>query len=137
MSRKGFTLVELIIALTLFSALLSGVLYAFGEGLRTWRKIAQVGERQQVKNLVAERICREVRAAKEVTTLGSEEVTLKMGSEIISYRLVNGKVRRKKGNSVAYLTNEGEIEKLWFSNLTKGMVEITVGDFSSCVSIRN
>ena len=136
--ENGLTLVELIIALTLFTVLAGSVFYAFGSELRLWRKIAEKCQREQVANLAAERICHDIRAASEILAASaSEELQLRVGSENISYRLVNYKIRRQKGSSIAYLTNEREVEKLIFSYSSGNLVEVTVGDFCSRVEIRN
>lgn len=136
--RPGFTLVELVIAMSLLTILLGGLFFALGHGLRIWRKVAREVDRQQISNLVAERICRDIRAAGEILpSSSSEEVVLKIGSEVISYKLVNSKVRRKKGSSVAYLTSEKEVGALSFSFPAAVMVGISVGGFSTHVSIRN
>jgi len=139
MKRKnGFTLVELIISLTLFTVLVGGVFYAFGSELRLWRKIADKCQREQVANLVAERICHDIRAASAIlTSSGSEEIDLRVGSENISYRLVDYKIRRKKGSSIAYLTNEREVDKLAFSYPVSDRVEMIMGKFSCHVALRN
>lgn len=138
MRRSGFTLVELIISLSLMAVLMGGMFFAFGQGWRAWKKVVQNCERHQVEGLVAERIAREARAASEVLAgSGSAEVMLRVGPEIISYKLVEGKVRRKKGASSAYLTCEGEIQSLSFSYPSVDMIRIVLNRQSFCVSARN
>jgi prepilin-type N-terminal cleavage/methylation domain-containing protein len=112
--KRGFTLVEMVMAISLMTALLGGVLYAFGGGLRDWRKISDRAATLQIENIVAERLCRDIRGSAIMTSSTSEEIFLKIGPEVISYKLESGKVRRKKGGSVSYWTSEGEIKKIMF-----------------------
>jgi hypothetical protein len=130
--------VELIIALGLTSILIVGTFYAFGQGLRLWRETTLKFERLQVKNLVAERITRDIRGAKGWGEASSaEELILKTAAETISYKLKNKKVNRKRGEDSAYLTSAGEIKKLKFSYPAAGQVAVTLDDFSFRVGTRN
>jgi len=113
--KRGFTLVELIVALSLMTALIGGLLYAFGNGLRSWRQISSRAATLQIENITAERLCRDIRGSAIMTSSTSEEIFLKIGPDVVSYKLEGGKVRRKKGGSVSYWTSEGEIKKLLFS----------------------
>lgn len=138
MNKKGFTLVELVISLSLMVMIIGITTFAFGQAIRTWRKVAWKSECLQVANLVMERICRDIRAASEISQASSsKELILKIGSETVSYQLVNFKVQRQKGRSVAYLTNEREVENLFFSYPEKDLVEVGVGGFTTYASTRN
>ena len=114
MTRRGFTLVELVIALTLF-ALVSGVIVlAFGSYWRSWRKLAKQVSIMQVKNLVAERITTDLRA----------------GDQTVAYSYEAGKVQRKKNGTVAYLTSPGEIGQLRLTSPAAKMIVVQLDDLS-------
>jgi hypothetical protein len=126
------------VSLSLIFVLVSGIFYALGQSLRNWRKTAGKAERFQIENLVAERIVLDLRCASEVlTTSSTEELSLRVNSEVISYKLVDQKVRRKKGASSAYLTSENEVNKLAFSYPLQSMVEVCLDDLHCCASARN
>jgi prepilin-type N-terminal cleavage/methylation domain-containing protein len=135
--KKGFTLVELIVALTLMTALVGGMMYSFGSGLRNWRKISNRASSLQIKNIIAERLCSDVREAALQTGSTSDEIFLKIGPDLVSYKLIERKIRRKKGAGTAYLTSEDEIKKLGFSYPNAGLACITLDDISFNVYGRN
>ena len=135
--QRGFTLVELIIAMSLMTALAGGALYAFGGGLRNWRKISSRAATLQIENITAERLCRDIRGSAIMTSSTSEEISLKIGADVISYKLESGKVRKKKGSSSAYLTSENEIKKLAFSYPSANLACVTLDELSFIVGGRN
>jgi hypothetical protein len=136
--RRGFTLVEQIVSLFLFTLFLSLFFWGVGGGLRSFGKIVEGVNRSQVESLVRERIISEVRSADEILASSStSEVSLRVGSEVISYGLRKGKVWRKKNSHLAYLTNEGEINSLTFGYLGERTILINLGGISTVVSIRN
>jgi prepilin-type N-terminal cleavage/methylation domain-containing protein len=130
--RRGFTLVELLISLTLLAMLLGGLLYALCGGLRNWRKISGRAVTLQIENIVAERLSSDVRGSAIMTGSTSTELFLQLGPDTVSYKLEAGKVRRKKGSSTAYWTSQGEIKALTFSYPAANQVLIGL-DGSSCL----
>ncbi len=136
--RKGFTLVELIVSLSLMMILAGGMFFALGQGLRGWRKIAGRAEELQIKNLAAERITGDIRFADQILAgSGSQEIILKINSDQISYKLVERKVRRKKGTVTAYLTCEDEVKNLSFSYPAADKVQIILDELAWKVGLRN
>ena len=125
------------VGLTLLTALVSGLFYSFGQGLRVWRKINERVAHLQIANIVAERICRDIRSSAVLAGSNSAEVFLKIGGEGGSYKLVDSKIRRKKGSTTAYLTDDGEIKRLAFSYPAVGAVNVSIDDLSYLVSGRN
>ncbi|MFH1387100.1 MAG: type II secretion system protein [bacterium] len=135
--RKGFTLVELMISLSLMGILISGIFFSFAAAYRTWKKVANKSSNLQVENIICERLARDIRSADEILTSStSQEIQIKISSYIYAYSLVNNKVRRKKGASVSYLTSEDELKKLAFSYPAPGQAEITTDHFSFLVGVR-
>ncbi|MBN3033038.1 MAG: type II secretion system protein [Candidatus Saganbacteria bacterium] len=135
--RRGFTLIELVIALTLLM-FLAGVMFpAFARSFRNWRKLAARSGDLQTRLIVAERLCREIRSATLLAASGSDEVFLRLGGETISYKLVGNKVRRKKGASSAYLTTDNEVRRLAFAYLSDGRVAVALDDLAFSAAGRN
>jgi prepilin-type N-terminal cleavage/methylation domain-containing protein len=136
--RKGFTLVELMVAMAIFSLLAGSAYFALGSGLRSWGKAAEEAEQKQIYTLMLERICRDVRASSGVLAgSDSNELIMLVASEEVRYAWEKGKVKIEKGKSAAFLTSEGEIGKLEFVYPAKGRVRIIIDGKSSCVANRN
>ncbi|MFA5113160.1 MAG: type II secretion system protein [Candidatus Margulisiibacteriota bacterium] len=114
MTRRGFTLVELVVALTLFALVAGTITLAFGSYWRNWRKLTKQASLAQIKNLVAERITTDLRA----------------GDPTIAYSYEAGKVQRRKNGTVAYLTSPGEIGRLLFTPLAAKRVVVQLDDLS-------
>jgi prepilin-type N-terminal cleavage/methylation domain-containing protein len=135
--KKGFTLVELIIALALLTALTGAIFCAFAQDLRNWRRITGRAAQLQTQNIIAERLCREVRAGKLLPGSSSTELLLQLGPETVSYDLYGDKIRRKKGGTSAYWTSEREITRLVFSYPPDGTINVLLDDISFAVAGRN
>lgn len=138
MRRKGFTLVELIISLTIFAMILVSTFYVLGVELRYWKKFVTDGEKQQIANMVITRIARDVRSASEVTPSSASQILLlSAGGETIEYSLIEKKVRRKKNAASSYLTDINDIKTLSFLYPTSNSVEISLENITTMVSLRN
>ena len=136
--RRGFTLIELIISLSLMVMLTGSMFFALGQGMRGWRKAGCKISKLQIKNMLAERITGDLRFASQVLTgSGSQEMLLKVGPDQIGYKLVEGKVRREKGATSAYLTCEDEVKKLSFSYPSADQVQIVVDELTWKICLRN
>lgn len=138
MKRKGFTLVELILVLSIFTLLMGCILSVLGVELDFWGKIVAASEKQQISNIVMSRIISDIRAANEILP-GSDQnkLLLKSSSNIIEYSLKNSKVRRKKNNYSAYLTDKGDLQTLSFQYPASKMVAVMVENLSSEAYLRN
>jgi prepilin-type N-terminal cleavage/methylation domain-containing protein len=138
MKRKGFTLVEMIVALSIFSMLLGGIFHVLGVEINLWERIVSAAEKQQIANMVLSRAVRDIRAAREILpSSGSQKLLLKVGDDTLEYSLVNGKIRRKKNNSSSYLTAENDLHFLSFSYPAYRIVEIEVEDLTTRAYLRN
>lgn len=138
MNKKGFTLVELMISLTISAMLIGGVLYAFSAEFALWKRIVAGSEKQQIANMVLTRIISDSRNANEISpSSSSSALSLKVGTESIEYSLANNKVRRKKDGYSSYLTDTGDLGALSFSYPDAKQVEIKVEDFKAKVILRN
>lgn len=136
--RRGFTLIELIIALALTATMLAAITFAFGQSLRTWKKVARESEKAQIENIVLERICRDLRAASAIqTNSSSREIDLKVGGETINYAWQDLKIKKKRGSSVTYLTSERDTDPLSFFYPSAGVVGVRIGEYSTQAALRN
>ncbi|MEA3494033.1 MAG: type II secretion system protein [Candidatus Margulisiibacteriota bacterium] len=138
MGRKGFTLIELIVSLIIFSVFISGLFYSFKVNLGFWEKITGQCEKEQIAGFVLARITRDGRVAKEVLPGSSQHMLrLQIGADIIEYSLYNNKVKRKKNNYSSYLTDVDDINNLGFSFPSPGLVAVTIEDLSTTIYLRN
>jgi prepilin-type N-terminal cleavage/methylation domain-containing protein len=138
MRRKAFTLVELILALTIFAMMLGGLFYAFGVELKFWDKVVVSSSRQQVAAQVMAQLTRDIRSAYIIVPgSNSKELALKVGTSIIGYTLMNDKVRREKDGRAAYLTDQHEVLNLSFAYPAANLVEVKLDEFSTRITLRN
>lgn len=131
--KRGFTLIELIVALTLTTLLLSGLFSALGSGVRSWKRISRQAAARQARLIVAERICADLREAALLSGSTSAEVVFRLGPDQVSYKLVDGKVKRNS----AYLTTEKEVEQLSFYYPGPRLVGVRLDGLSFEVFTRN
>ncbi|MDD5383085.1 MAG: type II secretion system protein [Candidatus Margulisbacteria bacterium] len=138
MKKAGFTLVELMISMTILALLLGSFYYVLGAELKIWERIIGRSEEAQIASAVALRIIDDARSAQEILPASSSAtLSLKIGNETIEYQLTGNKVRRKKGGYSAYLTDDGEITELTFSYPAGKIVRIKVDDLAASVFLRN
>jgi type II secretory pathway pseudopilin PulG len=74
LSLTGFTLIELIIIIALFSILAAAIFWTFVAGLRAWGSGRDRAYIRQDANLAIERMVRELSEASEINTAGSDEI---------------------------------------------------------------
>ena len=123
--KKGFTLIEVLISMTLAVLVLGSAFWAMGSSLRTWKSGAANLEALQGGRIVLERIMDEVRNARGIDPSStSQKIVLNYEDYNITYELKNGKVRRDKGEGASYLTTEGIVNSLNFIYLSSKLVEI-------------
>lgn len=136
--KKGFTLIETLVALSLTAIFLGGAYYALGIELKFWQRLADRINSQQVYEAVAQRLLREIRGADQILPGSSQtELKLQFGSDQLTYSLVNGKVRRQKNSSVAYLTDDGEVGSLLFAYPAAKQVEVSIDGRPLTAALRN
>lgn len=137
MTKRGFTLVEIIISLSIFALLLGSMFYVFGVELNLWQRYITASEDLQICNMVMTKITRDIRAADKILSSSSDQLSLKVGPDTVQYSFVKGKVKRKKNSRASYLTTEGDIATLTFSCPSEKLVETKINDFSTKIVLRN
>lgn len=138
MNKKGFTLVEMLVSISIFLLLMGAILPAFFQSWKGSEKISSRAELFQIKEIIWARMAREIRSADKILSQStSSEVFLQTGGNVVSYSLVNNKVRRKIGGYTAYFTNEGEIKSLIFYYPAEKTVELFIDGQKGIVGLRN
>ena len=120
-SRKGFTMIELIVAMGIFLILIAAATSGFVQALRTQRAIVALMAANDNASSVLEQMAREIRVGYNFQTNTSEdELTfVNAYNEIVTYRLDNQTIERGTGGmggtTFAPLTPEiGRIDGMKF-----------------------
>ncbi|MFA4967689.1 MAG: prepilin-type N-terminal cleavage/methylation domain-containing protein [Candidatus Margulisiibacteriota bacterium] len=137
MKRSGFTLIEILVALSLAAIVFLAGFMLLSSYLKTYKILSADIERLQIRQFVLTRIVKEVRSADSIKNSTPACLTIKNGTSVISYELIGGKVRRKKDSTSAYLTEAGQVNKLAFSYPGAGLVMIEVDDSKTGAFCRN
>lgn len=128
MRRTGFTLVELLLALAL-GLMLAGSLFSLLRRQSEFcRQLAFRAETLSIRQLILERLRRELRSASEWRLVSSVEVAALQGSEEVIYLFNGGRVGRKVSGTTGYLTVPGEIKNLSFSLSSPNLLKIAIDD---------
>lgn len=136
--RKGFTLIEMLISLAIFSLLLATVFSLFHADIKLWNKIASKSEKSQVLNFVLARLGHDIRSASQILPASSTgSLFLKAGPDILEYSLAGEKVRRKQNGTSSYLTYDKEISSLSFSYPSSREVAVELDGGNSTYALRN
>ncbi|OGC25654.1 hypothetical protein A2291_04490 [candidate division WOR-1 bacterium RIFOXYB2_FULL_42_35] len=137
-SKLGFTLVELLVSLCIFSVLSGAMFFALGSQLRNWKRVAAFCESAQINNFALSGITTDIRAAAEIIpTSGQDMLILKIGADVIEYSLSDKKIKRRKNNYSAYLTDVNEVKQLTFDYPEAKLVRVSTEAFTAQAAIRN
>ena len=124
MKRKGFSLVEMVIALSLAVIILGAAFYLLSINLKTWNRNSKRIENLQIISLAFERIGYDIRSAKKIVSVSHDTLVIELDGQNILYDFKNKKIRRKKGKTSAYLTDKDDLLGLSFKKIKEGLVEI-------------
>ena len=135
--KKGFTLVELLVSITILSLFLSSFFYLLSAEVRASKHLTQASVQAQATSHLFKRIGSDIRAANKIlSTSNPSRLCLQVENDIIEYYLSGGELKRRKNNSSSPLSNQGEIESLSFSFGDK-LIEIKIDQRSLMVALRN
>ena len=128
MRNKGFTLIEILVVLTLFFIVLSSTFLLLQSTSRFWQKFCDKMASFEVVTSVSNVISNDIREAKLVSAeaAGQRLVLIDIDNNSIQYELISGRIRRRKGGSSSYLTYDEYVDQLFFSNSGEGMISFEV-----------
>lgn len=126
--RKGFTLIEIMVALTIFFVILSSSFLLLKNAGRFWQKFSDKMASFEVVSSVSGVIIRDIWEAKFITAEAGDQrlVLIDLDDNELQFELISGRIRRKKGGSSSYLTYDEYVEQLRFYDLGEGMVSFEV-----------
>ncbi|MBI2406064.1 MAG: prepilin-type N-terminal cleavage/methylation domain-containing protein [Candidatus Harrisonbacteria bacterium] len=116
---KGFTIVELLVAVGLFLIVLAIASGAFVQALRSQRATLRLMAANDAASSALEQMTREIRVGRDFALAGQSELrfTNSAGAEV-TYRLLNARVLKRVGPSGAFLpitTNTVRVTTLRFA----------------------
>lgn len=109
--RSGFTLVELLVSIAIFSIVVSIAVGGFTRALRTERQVAALISANSNASLVIEQIAREVRTGRDFVCSGppcTELAFTNARNESVVYRLSGGAVEKQAGNNQSFASVTAE-----------------------------
>lgn len=123
--KKGFTLVELLLALMVSALVLnSAFLLAFGT-LHTQKRTAVFSKNYQEAAALLGLMTKEIRAANAISPSSTgSKLVLVSGPDLITYEFLSQKIKRSKNLSGQYMTGDGTLKKTAFSYPAPGIVRI-------------
>jgi len=122
--RKGFTMVELLVSMSLFVIVISITSGVFIRSLRTQRiSVALIAANSNV-SLAIEQMAREMRTGQNFSVSGGSEISFTNASgEAVVYRLANSAIERRIGT--------GDYKKITASNVVIENLNFTLLSDSS------
>lgn len=135
--RKGFTLIELIISLSLAATVFLSSTFLLFSYIRSSKKVGAEAGSIQLKQSILHQITKEIRSADSIAASTPVQLIIKYGTTVISYDYANHKIRRKKDASTAYLTESGQINNLNFIYPKSGLVIINIDQEKTGAFCRN
>lgn len=138
-SSKAFTLIELVIATALISAVSVSIFYFAFSSIKLMFRITDLSSSDQAVRFAAGRISSDIMQSSGPSA-GSGQDKLVIGN--ITYQFLENKVRREEGSDVYYLTTEGEVKGLKFSYPASKLVKVAItpkygGEYYMDVYARN
>ena len=134
--KRGFTLIELIIALALSAVIMVVTFPGFFQIVRSWERWSAATQKTELAMIVMTRIVNDLRQADQVEGSGCpDKIALVIDGVAVSYDWHDGKVRRIKSGSSAYLTDTNQTDKLQFS-YDDGSIQVRLGERAMIVTSR-
>lgn len=136
MKKHGFTLLEIVITLSLSSIILMAGIFLFSSIFRTYKVEAKKAEELQIQQMVLKEIVKDARCADKLALEG-QKLVLTFKDFILSYEIKDKKIKRQKGGASAYLTENNEVPSLNFTMVKPGLLKIKTNLFETGVFCRN
>ncbi|OGC11893.1 hypothetical protein A3K48_05335 [candidate division WOR-1 bacterium RIFOXYA12_FULL_52_29] len=120
--RRGFTLIEMMLAIGLLAAIIPTIYMLLSAGMRSAEKIIGISLKRQAETILIARVTRDLRSAASQTVVSSIEIALDEGC---GYVYEEGIVKRKTAVKQP-LTNPGEINRFICETLPGGKLSVII-----------
>ncbi|MBU0573766.1 MAG: type II secretion system protein [Candidatus Margulisiibacteriota bacterium] len=125
MKKNGFTLIELSIALVILILITGSGILLLHKTVTGWEKVSENVQSIQLLQDITSRIVQDIQEAEHVLVDG-DKLKLFFSDHDLTYDYKDCKVRRIKGSSASYLSIEGEISLLSFTQAPAGTILMTI-----------
>lgn len=138
MTKKGFTLIEMMVVMSLCAVLFFSTTFLLVNYLRHWRKISNQSLHQQTILFLTNKIRQDIALANIISPLSnSDRLILYQGTTKIEFGLKNKKVFRKKNNYTSYLTDKDNVKKIAFAYPVNNLVSFKIDQYQGTAGKRN
>lgn len=138
MNKKGFTLIEMLVALSLSIVFLGAAFFILNHTLKFANRQAIQSAKQQTELFVLNKLSRDIQASQSISPLSTKDrLILYIESDKIEYLAKNNKICRVKNGYSSYITDINEINVLEFYYPKPDLVKIKMGTLASAVVKRN
>ena len=138
MTRRGFTLIEMIVVMSLCTILFFSTTFLLVNYLRHWQKISNQSLHQQTVLFLVNKIRQDVALANIISPLSnSDRLIIYQGTNKIEFGIKNKKVFRKKNNYTSYLNDKGDVGKISFMYSTNNLVSFKIDQYQAVAGKRN
>lgn len=123
MKRRGFTLLELLISISLLVMISSAIFYAFSSTFHNWRQVTRRVEVVEQRSALGQMLLEEVRAAKSIDPASNQSrLVLQTGNGTMVYAFQAGYLTRN-GEKVSLA---GVLKEVLFSYPRPSLVRIVL-----------
>ncbi|MCX5750177.1 MAG: prepilin-type N-terminal cleavage/methylation domain-containing protein [Candidatus Saganbacteria bacterium] len=137
MNKKAFSLIELIIVISLLGLVLSSSLFFWGAHLKTYRHLEDKLAKEQITERIFLLISKDIKNCLEYKLVSPSEINLRLKSGWITYGIKDQKIKRKSGERTDYLSMPDEVSSIGFKIIDPKVIELEVGKESQSICSRN
>jgi prepilin-type N-terminal cleavage/methylation domain-containing protein len=120
-NNKGFSLIELMVVVTILSFMVIGLVTFFSGGARSWISGQNQLKAQREARMAMDRMVKEIREGQKVVSGSYEDVVeisfpAALGEENVTFELINGQVLRNNVNILIDNIPEGGLTFYYFDD---------------------
>jgi prepilin-type N-terminal cleavage/methylation domain-containing protein len=121
--RKGFTLIELPVAIAISAMLLLAIFFFSGSSIKTLGRSAEAARSDKCVRFIAQRLCEDITESMGAAPTSSSK---KLIIDNIAYEYKSGMLNRTEGNDSYNLTVNGEIKDLQFLYPSNRLIKVKI-----------
>jgi prepilin-type N-terminal cleavage/methylation domain-containing protein len=128
-NKNGFSLIELMVVVTILSLMVLGLVTFFSGGARSWISGQSQLKAQREARMVMDSMVKEIREGKKVESVSTNSVTISypaaLGKANVTFALINGQILRNNVNILIDNIPGGGLTFDYFDNEEKPTVDPT------------